>query len=271
MKKTLILAATLCLLIACNFIGAMNPEHKQAISTQVSEQLTASPIVLPTQTIDQTALAATEIITLTETETLEPTITLTPTLSPDDPRTRLGEPTWKETFDKPNQNFYQYEDHQTRFLYENGALSLTAKNANGWTGWSMSYPKPHNFYLEATFKTQTCSGADQYGLVFRSPDYKDGYFLGITCDGKFSLRIYSQKGFLISPTGNPAINSGPNQVNRIGILAQNDRFAFYANGKKLQETKDSTFMDAGLFGAFIVSVNTPKFTVNMDEIAFWNQ
>lgn len=271
MKNRILLAGIFILLMACNFIGVANPAKVNSISTQVSAQLTASPIMISTSTPQEVTPQLSETVVLLDTETPEPSITPTETLSPEDPRTRLGEPTWKETFNKLNQNFYQYEDNETRFLYENGALSLTAKNPNGWTGWSMSYPKPQNFYLEATIKTETCSGDDRYGLVFRAPDYEDGYFFGFNCDGKYSLRIYSQKGYLIPWTANPAIHAGSNQVNRMGILAQNDRYAFYANGKLLQETRESTFINAGLFGAFIASANTPKFTVNIDEIAFWNQ
>jgi hypothetical protein len=270
MKNRLILVSILLLLVACNFIGLSNPVVKSSISTQVSEQLTSSPIVISTDTPEANPEIS-ETVILLDTETPIPSDTPTVTLSPGDPLLRLGNPSWKETFEKTNQNFYQYEDDQTRFLYENGVLSLTAKQPNGWTGWSMSYPKPKNFYLEATMKTETCSGDDRYGLVFRAPDYEDGYFFGFNCDGKYMLRIYSQKGYLIPWTANPAINAGSNQVNRIGILAQNDRYAFYANGKLLQETRESTFTEAGLFGAFIASANTSNFTVNMEEIAFWNQ
>jgi hypothetical protein len=274
MKKTLILTGILSLLIACNFVGAANPARNNTVATQVAEQLTASPIFTSTQTPDLTgtASAATAIApTSTETATPVPTATETATLSPDDPRTRLGNPDWKETFEKTNQNFYQFEDDQKRFAYDNGTLAMLAKNPNGWMSWSMSYPKPKNFYLEATFKTETCSGADQYGIVFRAPDYNDGYFLGITCDGKYSMRIYSQKGMLIPWTANPAIHAGSNQVNRIGILAQNDRYAFYANGVLLQQTLESTYLEAGLFGTYIASLNTPNFTVRMDEIDLWNK
>jgi hypothetical protein len=271
MKNKLILTGILCFLLSCNFIGAASPVQNNSISTQVSEQLTASPIVLSTDTPGVSDIQPTETIAPTETETQTPTITLTPTLSPGDPLLRLGKPSWKETFEKTNQNFYHDEDNQIRFVYENGSLVMTAKNPNGGTYWSMSYLKPKNFYLEATYRTETCSGNDQYGMIFRAPDYNDGYFFNFTCDGKYALRIYSQKGYLIPLTANPAINAGSNQVNRIGILAQDDRYAFYANGKLLQETKEATFVDAGLFGAFIASAETTNFTVRMDEIAFWNQ
>ncbi len=268
MKKIIIPSGILILLMACNFIGALNPSRNNSISTQVSQQLTASPIVIATQTAEP----VTETPVPTTTEVPTATITFTPTLSPDDPRQNLGEPTWKETFNKTNQNFLTIEnDPNTRFAYENGSLTMTAKNTGGWTGWSMSYPKPKNFYLEGTFKTGQCSGDDRYGIVFRAPNFEDGYFFGINCDGKYSLRIYSQKGTLIPWTPNPAINPGSNQVNRIGILALNDRYAFYANGKLLQGTNETTFIEPGLFGVFIAAYNTPNFTVYMDEISFWNK
>lgn len=270
MKTRLIPVGVLFLSVACNFVSMANPAIKNSVSTQVSEQLTASPIVIATETPEGIAEVA-ETVVLLDTETPVPSITPTVTLSPDDPLLRLGNPSWKETFEKTNQNFYQDENNTIRFLYQNGALSLTAKNPDGWVSWSMSYLKPKNFYLEATMRTEACSGDDRYGLVFRAPDYEDGYFFGFNCDGKYALRIYSQKGYLIPWTANPAINAGSNQVNRIGVLAQNERYAFYANGRLLQETSESTFTEAGLFGAFIASANTVNFTVNMEEIAFWNQ
>lgn len=267
MKKFIIPTGILILVLACNFLGAANPAYNSSISTQVSEQLTASPIIIPSQT----SVPVTETPIPTNTEVPPPTLTLTPSLSPDDPRIRFGQPSWTETFDVRDNRFYEYEDDNSRFLYENNALSLTAKTTGGWTGWSMSSPKLQNFYLEATFNTGTCEGDDRYGLVFRAPTYEDGYFFGITCDGKYSLRIYSRKGTLISWTPNQAINAGSNQVNRIGILALNDRYAFYANGKLLQETQESTFLEPGYFGAFIASYKTPRFTVYMDEISFWKK
>ena len=277
MKKIIFTTLFAFIIVSCNFLASQSPELKDNISTEVSQQLTTAPIEL----ITATEIPATEDSNAatpspqdpppTATESPTPTITMTPTLSPDDPRIKLGAPDWKEDFSKANNNFYQYEDAQSRFVYDSGALALTAKNPNGWTGWSLSYPKPKNFYLEATFKVETCSGLDRYGLVYRAPNFENGYFFGLSCDGQFLLRIYNQQGTLIPLTPNPAILQGSNQVNRLGILAQGDRYAFYANGKLLQETKESTFTDAGLFGAFIASTNTSNFTVRMYEISFWNK
>jgi hypothetical protein len=277
MKKFFVIGIFVIFFVGCNFITSTSPDFGKNVSTAVSQQLTASPISMvntseiPTEIGSTVAYQATESPQPTLTETSTPTTTLTPTLSADDPRLKLGSPTWKEDFSKDNQNFYQFENDQTRVIYESGNLVLTAKNPINWVGWSLSAKKPKDFYLEATFKTMTCSGLDRYGLVFRAPDTNNGYFLGFSCDGKYSLRIYSQQGNLITWTPNSAINSGSNQVNRIGVSAQGDRFAFYANGKLLTETKESTFTEGGLFGAFIAAANTSNFTVNLDEIAYWNK
>ncbi len=270
MKKILMISGIVFLLVGCNFFGALNTQRGNTVATRVSEQLTASPIIVQTETTIDLIPPNTETPAPTETEPPTPTITQTSTLSPDDPRFRLGTPSWKETFDKPNQNFYQDDNEHIRFVYENGDLVLTSKNPD-WTSWSLSYLKPRNYYLEATFKVGECSGADRYGLVFRAPDYEDGYFYGVTCDGRFALKVFSQKGELIPWTNHPAINAGGNQVNRVGVLVQNNRIALYFNGKLLQETTDDTFMDEGLFGAYIASSRTPNFTVRVEEIAFWNQ
>jgi hypothetical protein len=276
LKRRFLILMFSVFIVGCNLLTSTSPEFNKNVSTAVSEQLTASPIVIVSSSetaapgeISQTP--SLESIQPSETEISTPTITSTPTLSPDDPRLKLGAPTWKEDFNKANNNFYQYENDQTRFMYDSGTLALTGKNPNGWLGWSLTYPKPRDFYLEATFKVETCSGLDRYGLVYRAPDFNNGYFFAFSCDGQYSLRIYNQKGSLIDWTPNPAILSGSNQVNRIGILALGDRYAFYANGKLLQETKESTFLDAGMFGGFVASTNTSNFTVRMDEIAFWNK
>lgn len=276
MKKIILISLILIFSLGCNFVAATSPEQEAIVATEVSQQLTASPVVrveLDTPiSVSPVMRTDTPVIpTLTSTNTPDPTKTLTPTLSQDDPRVNLGSPTWKEEFTKSNNNFFEAEDEQTRFAYEDGSLVLTGKNPNGWMGWSLSYLKPKDFYLEATFNIETCSGLDRYGLVYRAPNYEDGYFFGFSCDGKYSLRIFNQLGTLIPLTENPEIRAGSNQQNRIGIMAQGDRFAFYANGKLLQEVQESTFLEGGLFGAFISSYNTPNFTVRMDKIEYWNK
>jgi len=148
---------------------------------------------------------------------------------------------------------------------------LTSLQPIGWHSWSMYYHNLQNFYLEATLRTQTCSGADRYGLVFRAPDDNHGYFYGLSCDGKYNLSSYDGANFttLIDYTKSSAILSGSNQTNRLGVMARGSEINLYMNGVPIQQINDSTYTSAGVFGVFIASQETANFTYEMDEIDYW--
>lgn len=284
-KLPLIVFLAALLLAGCNLpnrnIEASTPTT-DAVATEVSMLLTQMPTatipgqVAATPTTEPTATQTPVPATATTAPTLpnQPTATSTPTLSAGDPKSALGDPAWRNTLDS-GEKFYLYENEGTRVTAENGALVLTGLTSNGWLGWSLTFSRPsQHFYLEAVMKTDTCSGADQYGLVFRAPDTEKGYFYGVTCDGRFFLeaRDFSDDSSkeLFDATANTAIQSGSNAVNRLGVMASGDRISLYANGALLGEVNDTTFPDEGYFGAFIAANATPGFTVRMDEIAIWN-
>src|SRR5690606_17389738 len=122
------------------------------------------------------------------------------------------------------------------------------------------------------FEVGACAGADQYGLVFRSPDYVNGYFFSVRCDGRYAFGYWNEGNYtnlLDWQDGQPAIQAGSNQTNRLGVISDGNRFVLYANGVLLQEITDSTFDEGGHTGALIAGANTPGFTVRVDEIAHW--
>jgi hypothetical protein len=251
-----------------------------AVATKVAQLLTVAPTFTqpaPTSEPSSSPAPATATVEPTATNTqaapAQNAPTATPTFSSSDPKSSLGAPTWRNTLDS-GKAFYQYENDNTRVVMENGALALTGLSANGWLGWSLTFSQPsQNFYLEATFSPQTCSGADLYGLVFRAPSAEAGYFFGVTCDGRYNLHARNFNDgtdkSLIQLTANGAILAGSNQVNRIGIRADGDKIGLYANGTLLQEVTDSTFTKEGSFGAQVAANDTAGFTVKMDEISLW--
>ncbi len=280
----------LLLLTACNLPSgpaAATPTADE-VATQVSMLLTAAPTYTqpaPTQPPAPTATPAPASTATTQPPTTAPTEpaptqappasqpTATPTVSTTDPKSALGSPTWRNTLDS-GKAFYQYENENTRVVLENGALALTGLAANGWTGWSLTYSQPaRNFYLEAVFIPQSCLAADMYGLVFRAPNADSGYFFGVTCDGRFNLHARDfQAGTdsaLIQLTSNSAILAGSNQTNRLGVMANGNKIALYANGILLQEITDSAYDAQGSFGALVAANDTAGFTVKMDEISLW--
>jgi hypothetical protein len=231
---------------------------------------------MPTATAAATA-TSTPSVTAEPTQaqpTAESSPTPTATLSAGSLRASLGAPAWTDSLET-GKAFYQYENDNTKVVMTGGALELTGITANGWMGWSLTFSqKPQNFYLDALFTPQTCSGADVYGLVFRAPDTESGYFFGVTCDGRYNLRSRDfgdgTNVAVIELSQNAAIHSGSGQTNRLGVHAVGNKIGLYVNDTLLQEVTDSSYASAGNFGAFVAANNTANFMVKMEEISLWN-
>lgn len=277
----------LCLgLSACN-VPAQNADRNTAtpepglVATSVSSMLTAQP--LPTLSQPTLAPSVTAII---PSSTPQPTLTALPegptstavvTLTPaaDDIAAALGDPDYRNPLDN-GRGFglnEPYDDVNVRIAVENGALTMTGKDDNGWHSWRLTSPKLGDAYIEATVRTRNCSADDTYGLVVRAPDFESGkgYYYGFTCDGRFTLGKWVEQGIndMIDYTQNAAIISGSNQTNRIGIRMEGRKLSLYANGKLMQEIEDTSFEQAGYYGVFIAPNDTAGFAVDYDQIAYW--
>jgi hypothetical protein len=187
----------------------------------------------------------------------------------------LGNPTWSNTLDSGTSfglDAGGYQDENTKIIITGGAMVLTSYSTLGYHGWRLTSPTPKNFYLEAIYITQSCSGSDEYGVVFRAPDYASGkgYYYGLRCSGEYNLFRWDDAGLtaLMNWTSSTNILAGSGQTNRLGILANGNSIKLYANGKLLTEISDSKFLD-GHFGAYI-SGYSGSLTVNLDQIAYWN-
>lgn len=273
------LPALICTVLAgCNMPSEpaiTNTPTPNLIATQISLLLTQAPTavepslaVTASATVEPSPITVNTEVISTPTETALPT-TITSTIEAtltNDP------PDWRDTLDD-GKSFYKYENENTRITQENGRLILTGVNANGWLGWSLTFShKPTDFRIEAQFIPQTCSGADQYGILFRAPDTNSGYFYGITCDGRYYLhaRNFNNNSdiVIINLTTSTAIQSGANATNRIGVKVVGNQIGLYANDALLQEVTDATYSD-GNFGVFVAADETPGFSVWMEEISLW--
>ncbi len=189
-----------------------------------------------------------------------------------DPRLTLGNPTFQDTKFKENVNWGSaWKDEFTQGEFTNNELVLTSIGVDGWT---LTWPKITDFYIEMTATTGDCSGMDRYGLIVRVPATFDrGYLYGFTCDGHYSLRIWDpvkkQYTYLVKWTHSDDIITGSNQTNRLGLMAQGDNLTLYANGNLLGSVTDSQF-DQGRFGPFVGHADTNDFTVYIKEIAYWD-
>ncbi|MGA9396994.1 MAG: hypothetical protein WBV22_01935, partial [Anaerolineaceae bacterium] len=176
----------------------------------------------------------------TSTPQLTATATTTPITPPTDPVTWLGTPTWRDTFNGTN-NFYTTSDENIQFSYSGDAFSMTALSAGGWHSWSLGNRRISNFYLEALFKVGACSGNDKYGLVFRAPDTSQGYFYGVSCDGKFGLIRWDSMSQLIDWKPAVSLHAGPNQSNRVGVMARGNELTLYINGEQVDKITNDRY------------------------------
>ena len=257
--------------IACIFPITIQTGFDQKVATQVSlaQTSTAISVFIPTATI--IGLPPNNTSTNSSTSS-----TVTPPI--DDPKSKLGAPSWKDNLNNGN-NFDLRSgitniDENTTIKIENGAIVMSRSVSGGGKTWWLAYLKPKDFYLEGRFLTQTCNGEDQYGLVFRAVNYKDGlgYYFIATCDGHFNILRWDGSGasLLLNGEKTESLHSGSNQVNDLGVWAQGNLIRLYINGKLIKEINNSALTNSGHFGLFMDARETAGMSIKLDEIAYWN-
>jgi len=183
----------------------------------------------------------------------------------------LGDPTWEDDLENDG-DWFLYSDDHVSFEMQNGQMELIAYNPDFYSGWSLGWRKDTNMFIETTMRVQTCSGRDMIGLVFRAPDVSSGYLYGISCDGRYSLRLWdgTEMTRIQDWTSHSALKVGSDQTQRIAVLTNGNLIRLYANGEFLKEIVDATYNGQGLFGVFISAAETANFQAVMSEYLYWD-
>jgi hypothetical protein len=277
MSILFLLLATACAPGAAE-LDAQATQVAQTVVAGITATARANPTgtPLPTDTPEPTeppataTTAPTATLPLpTATDTATPAPTPTATLPAGDPALTLGAPTRVLAFD-PNV-WFLFEDDHLKMEIEDGQLELTAFNAESWEGWSTTGYVLENFYLEVTGTTgPECSGKDRFGVIVRADDPNEGYLFGISCDGFFRLRSWDGESFttLQEWTSSSHIRIGPNETNRIGLMARGDELRLFVNGFEVAVVEDDAF-DQGAFGVFVSSASTEDFIVTISDARYW--
>lgn len=258
--QKLLIAVSIILIIAVLFSACSQPPSPE----------TSSGTPPAANTPDSQTSQSTEEPQASE---LPPESTVTPTMTPEaDPRNELGSSTWGAVFEDGTETWFQYENEQVKSEVRDDKLVLTAKKANSFDTWVMSYPQLDNTYLEVVFTIgEACAGKDRYGILFRAPDNTKGYLYNVACDGSYQLRIWDGEQFtdMINWTVDTNIATGPGVNQRLGIWAEGDRLVLYVNGFEVGQAQDSTF-SSGTFGVNIAAAENEGFTVDVIEAKAWD-
>ena len=281
MNKFLIAVIVMALLLtSCNLpTGKTSTPSADIIATRVAATLAASGSPATTEPVEQSATAT---VTETQTPSATATATQTPTAtsSPDDPKLTLGSPDFWFNSASSGDPFgvigNPYSDQSVTISNQVGGLTFVSKTINGGKRWRLTSPTPTNFYLEGTFNVVTCSGHDNYGLVMRVPTYNDslGYYIGLSCDGNYIVDRLDNNGEginLISWTQDTHINTGENQVNRLGVMLIDNTFKLYINGAFVTEFTDDAIPNKGHVGAYVSARGKENFTVVLQELLEWDK
>jgi hypothetical protein len=191
----------------------------------------------------------------------------------DDDDLKLGTPTWRDDFEGAVLWFLLDTD-ESKFEVVDNELVMESFNAGGLDEWGLSVrPDADDFYIELRIRTgDTCAGLDRYGVLIRAEDPDHTYVYGFSCSGRYRLYEWDGGEFsaLAGWKSSSLIKAGPNQTNRMGIMAEGNTIRLYANGKLITTVEDDTF-DEGRFGLFIGSAETDNFKVYVEEVSYWDR
>jgi len=243
--------------------------------TPIPEEVTPTPEPTPTDTLepdDTPTPEPTDTPTLAPTPepTDTPTLAPTPTLVDTDPTVNLGSADWTDNM-ATSGNWPTGFSPLSDIRFEDGYLKLTSTSE--LIGWRLSWPVLDDFYLESTVLSPNCSGWDQFGMIFRAPDSigaEKVYLFGITCNGRYSLRRWdgNTMDVIINWTQNSNIQTGANNVNRLGVMAQGSSLGLYINGHLVDEAVDDAYL-SGQFGVFVGGQEVENLEVWMAQIRYW--
>ena len=215
-----------------------------------------------------------------------PTVTaaaLTPAATLD-PSSAYGDPSYVNPMEFAN--YWEWAPPETdtlpnnnriRLQFKDGQLYVTGKRPDFSTWWFSGHFLG-DAYMEMTFNTEDCSGEDSYGMIFHGPKHlagvSYGYVAAFTCDGGLQVARLDDASpwdieVLIDEEEISAINTGPDEQNVIGVLAEGDQYVIYANGTQVAKFEDDHF-EKGRFGVFVRAASPDAYTYRVTNLAYWD-
>jgi hypothetical protein len=227
------------------------------------------PIRLPTRP------AATPAATL-ET-TAEPTAEATP--SPTEEATGVltldaivaQPPTYFEAFDIEPEGWDPHKTNGITHTVLDGALQIDISLPNA-LGWSALPVAPLNYYVEVDAALVGDIDSAEYGILFKYQNPQNFYLFAVGNNGRYSLWHFADNNWQVLNdwADSPALNTGPDQTNRLGLLVQdNVSYTLVANDVLLAEIASSPddgrslALAAGSFGQ-------PDLAIRFDNLSVWD-
>lgn len=207
-----------------------------------------------------------------------PEPTLPPTLDPELVQTlvepiRGNEPTYSDDFRRTSERWPTVEDEDGAITFANRGLTIRIDTPNfaRWTSnQEIAGLNAADLLVEADVRRDAGAYNATYGLLVRFVDNDNYYYFGISGAGTYSFwRVVNGEWTrLIDWTAAEAIDPAEGETNRLGVLAQGDRFLLLVNDVPLAEATDGAFAGGGV-GLYAGVYEEAGLDVTFDNMDVW--
>ncbi len=195
-----------------------------------------------------------------------PTVTPEPTPSPTaDIASYLGPILFHDDFSQDLGWVHLHSNIGGASLY-NGRFSLSVRQANAFYTALSPVKEFVDGYLEVEVQAVLCTDDDEFGLMFRVDPSGGHYRFTLTCKGEARVtRISDGSEVAVIPkTITNALIPGLLVDNRLGVIAEGERFRFFLNGEEIFTARDPGLRWGGL-GLFVRARRGGQTTASFDD------
>ena len=201
-----------------------------------------------------------------------PTLVPTPTFTPEpipsptpDITSGLGTLIFHDDFSQDQGWIPLHSNLGGSSLY-NGRFSLSVRQANAFFTAMSPVKEFTDGYLEVVVQAVLCMDDDEFGLMFRVDPSGGHYRFTLTCQGEARVTRVSEgsETAVIPKTITNALIPGLLVDNRLGVIAEGDRFRFFINGEQVFTARDLGLRWGGL-GVIVRSRRGGQTTVSFDN------
>jgi hypothetical protein len=218
------------------------------------------------------------VVTPTAEATPESDATPQPTLDPELIQTviepiRGNTPDYTDDFRRASDRWPTVEDDDGAIAFANRGLNIqiNTPNAARWTSnQEIADLNPGDVLVEADTVREAGAFDATYGLLVRFVDNDNYYYFGVSNAGTYSFwRVVAGEWTkLIEWTTTDALDTEAGATNRLGVLAQGDRFLLLVNDTPLAQATDDA-LAAGGVGVYAGVYAEAGLDVTFDNLAVW--
>ena len=172
---------------------------------------------------------------------------------------------FKDNFSKSDSGWCVDKDNTSALDYIDGEYVFTVQSTN-WFVWCNPGQTFDDIHVETTAKNVSGSDDTIFGLVCHYQQSDDFYYLGITSQGLYTIRLYlNGKDQVLAEDQSASITPNADSY-LLGADCGNGSFTLYVDGQQIATASDDTYT-SGDIGLFTWSGENVPAEIHYDDIA----